>query len=379
MLTARKLSAVIAALVACAILAPTAQASWSVAPGTVPGNTSGTLGVTCTSASSCLVVGFQAGTSTNALASLWNGSSFSAALTTASVTSQLYDTTCGSALCFAVGTDYASGAVPHAESWDGTTWTTTSTPNPSGSTFAALAGVACPGTTCFAAGYYETSTAVHPLIQYFNGTSWSTQSLTLPANTNDAKLLDISCTSASACTAVGFFEAAGAPRRTLVETWNGTAWTPQTSANPSGAGLALLDGVECASASLCTAVGQYIDSSSVQHSLAEGWNGTTWSLQSVPDPSGGSAPDLEDVSCVTSPSYACSAVGEYTASSHTLPLAADWNGSTWSLSSVPMPTGVSDQSLYGIACPSTCMADGVSLYDGTAGITGQRPIVVLGP
>jgi hypothetical protein len=378
--TPRKSASILVGVLAATIaLAPAAQASWTVPGGTVLGNTSGLAGVTCTSASSCLLVGFQSGVATQALIADYNGSTFTGR-TASSTTSELYDTTCSPTLCFAVGADYASTPVPHAETYDGTGWSSMSMPAPSGSTFAAAIGVGCPtSSACFTAGYYETAGADLPFVERWNGTSWSLQSLTLPANTTNAKLADISCTSASNCVAVGFFEASGAPRRTLVETWNGSSWTPQTSANPSGAGLAQLGGVECASSSQCTAVGHYFDSSSVQHSLAEGWNGTSWSLQSVPDPASGSTPTLNDVSC--SSGSACSAVGQYTSTvPHTEPLAARWNGSAWTLQSVPKATGVSDASLYGVSCPSTCLAVGLATYDGsTAGITGQRPAVALGP
>jgi hypothetical protein len=368
----------LAVAAALAIAAPAAQASWTVAPGTVPPNTSAIAGVTCTTASSCLLVGFQSGVASSTLAALWNGTSFSG-LAPASTTSELYDTTCGPTLCFAVGADYASGTVPHAESWNGSSFTTTSTPVPTGSTFAALLGVACPSSTaCYAVGSYDNGSTNLPLIEAWNGTSWSLQTPTLPANTTAAKLSDVSCVSSSACWAVGYVEVSGQPRRTLVLTWNGTSWSTQTSANPSGANLAQLHGIECTSSSACEAVGQYLDGSSVQHALAEGWNGSTWSLQTVPDPVSGTDPVLQDVSC--SSSSTCEGVGQYTSTTpSTEPMAAGWNGSTWSLQAVPKDAGVSDAFLIGVSCPSSCMAVGISIYDGSTGITGQRPAVSLGP
>ncbi len=162
-------------------------------------------------------------------------------------------------------------------------------------------------------------------------------------------------------------------------TWDGTSWATETSANPSPANLAELHGVSCTSSSACSAVGQYLDGSNVQHSLAEAWNGSSWSLQTVPDPSGGGTdPMLNDVSCVSSSS--CEAVGGYTSSApHATPMAAGWNGSSWTLQTVPTATGAPDATLYGVSCPATCMAVGVTVFDGTTGITGPRPIAELGP
>jgi hypothetical protein len=374
------LGVVTAAACAVAVAAPAAQAAWTIPSGTVLTNTSGLSGVSCVgSASACMLVGFQSGASTDGLTATWNGSSFTG-VTPASSTSELYGTSCVSTLCIAVGTDSSGTPVPHAESWNGSSWSNTTAATPSGSTYAQMLKVSCPTTSfCAAVGWYDNGSIPLPFIEHYNGTSFSLQSLTLPNTTVGAKLIGVSCASASACKAVGYIEVTGQPRKTLVATWNGTAWATETSANPSGANLAQLHGVSCTSSSACTAVGQYLDGSNVQHSLAEAFNGSSWALQTVPDPGGGATdPGLNDVSCVSSSS--CEAVGGYTSSApHATPMAAAWNGSSWTLQSVPNPSGASDSTLYGVSCPATCMAVGVALYDGSIGITGPRPTVALGP
>ncbi|MCW2994290.1 MAG: hypothetical protein JWQ18_1785 [Conexibacter sp.] len=377
MLNARKSLAVIVALVACAILAPAAQASWSVTSGAVAAVNSQLQGVACVTTSNCILVGPESGGTTSALISKWNGSVFTTQ-TPASTTSELYGTGCNSAtFCVAVGANYASGAVPHAESYNGTTWTTTTTAVPSGSTFAELSRVACPGSTsCFAAGYYHTSTATLPLVERWNGTTWAIQTLTLPSGATNAELAGIGCSSTTACTAVGYYESSGNPRRTMILRWNGTAWSAQTGVNQSGATLSELQGVACTSSTVCVAVGDYADASSVQHSLSETWNGTTWTLKTVADPSGGTDPALYDVSCFTSPTSGCEAVGGYTGVASNLePLAAGWNGTAWSLQTVPKPSGATDAVLSGVSCPTTCMADGVDV--GSSGV--PSPMAVVGP
>jgi hypothetical protein len=376
----RLLGAVVALAVSSALAAPVADAAWSVAPGTVPANTSTTRGVYCVSASGCLLVGTQAGVSSDELAASWNGTSFTG-LTPSSPTSELYGTTCSPTLCWAVGSDYAipSTPTPHAEYYDGTNWTTTSTPAPSGALYSELDRVACPTSSfCAAVGWYDTGGTAVALIEHYNGTSWSVVTPTLPANTVGAKLSGVTCVSASACWASGYLEVTGQPRKALVLTWNGTSWTVQTSATPSGANSAALNGITCTSSSACMAVGQYTDGSNVDHALAEEWDGTSWTLRRVPDPASGTDPVLLDVGC--SSSSACEAVGYYSSSTPSLvPLAAGWNGSTWGLQSVPVPAGTSDNAFIGVACPSTCMGVGLSIYDGTTGITGVRPLVELGP
>jgi hypothetical protein len=43
-----------------------------------------------------------------------------------------------------------------------------------------------------------------------------------------------------------------------------------------------LYGASCTSASVCTAVGDYVTSTGASKTLAERWNGTAWTLQSTP-------------------------------------------------------------------------------------------------
>lgn len=370
----------LAAIVALATFtASSASAAWTVAPGNVLGNTSALTGVHCVTSSTCLLVGRQSGVASTALAGTWDGTSFTGQ-TPVATTAELFGATCGPTTCFAVGHNYSGGTyVPHAESWDGTSFGSSTTAAPSGAVYSDLYRAACPSSTaCFAAGYYETATTDLPLVEAWNGTSWSVQSLSLPPSTNAAKLLGVACTSASSCWSVGYVETSGQPRKGLVLHWDGSSWTTQASPFPSGAVGAQLQGVACTSASSCQAVGIYFDGSSVQHGLAESWDGTSWSLQSVPDPTGGATdPQLYDISC-SGPS-ACEAVGWTTLSGTTQPLAAGWNGSAWTLQSVPRAHGTSDAALVGVSCPSTCLSVGYSIFDGSTGVSGLRPFGAFGP
>jgi hypothetical protein len=382
--TARRLIGVVmsaAVLGVAAGAAPAGAADWTVpSGGSVLSNTSGMAGVKCVSATTCLLVGAQYGPST-ALAATWVGTTF-ATVTPVSTTAELYGTDCGPTLCMAVGINSTGGTqIPHAESWNGSNWSSVGSATPSGSVGARLDRVSCPSASfCAAVGWYDNGTIPLPFIEHWTGTSFTLQSLTLPPNVGGAKLVSVSCASATACKAVGYIEVSGQPRKTLVTTWNGSSWAVETSANPAGASLAQLQAVSCPSATACTAVGQYSNGSNVQHALAEVWNGSTWDLQTVPDPGGGATdPTLYGLSCVSSSD--CKAVGGSTSStSHATPLAAAWSGSAWSLQSVPNPTGAADSTLLDVSCTTTCMAVGYAIYDGSlSDITGPRPTVVIGP
>lgn len=109
------------------------------------------------------------------------------------------------------------------------------------------------------------------------GTGWVIQPTPIPSGTTTSHLTGVSCTSASACTAVGFYSTSSGSRA-LAERWNGTSWKIQptpSSANPED--FLLLFSVSCTSATSCTAVG-----SSGGRPLAERWNGTSWKIQPTP-------------------------------------------------------------------------------------------------
>jgi hypothetical protein len=117
----------------------------------------------------------------------------------------------------------------------------------------------------------------------------------------------VSCPSASACTAVGYYDNGAGTPVALAEGWNGTAWAIQSAPDPDGAQGSYLDGVSCSSASACTAVGYYVNSAGATVTLAEGWNGTAWAIQSTSNPSGAEITVLDGVSCPSA--TACTAAG----------------------------------------------------------------------
>jgi len=72
--------------------------------------------------------------------------------------------------------------------------------------------------------------------------------------------------------------------------------------------------------------------------LTELWDGASWTIQSTPNPTNGKDPVLNAVSCTSS--TACTAAGDYTISAGVrVPLAEVWDGSGWSIQSTPAPTG----------------------------------------
>ena len=270
---------------------------------------------------------------------------------------------CASATsCTAVGASFGTGSVARslAESWNGTTWAIHKVPKPTGAAYTFLYDVSCPSTTaCFAVG--DDSSGVLAVARTPAG--WSVQPAPNPVNAYTGALYGVSCPAATACMAVGWYYVASGGALTafsLAESWNGTSWSIRPTPNPQGSTHTVLRAVSCTSATACTAVGWYEKGGSGNNlPLAESWNGTTWSLRSAPAPAGTTSSALDSVSCTSA--TACTAVGGGNVTSTSIqPLAEVWNGTAWSIQAT---AGLGAGSAYftGIACPSAgvCRAVGV--------------------
>ena len=115
--------------------------------------------------------------------------------------------------------------------------------------------VACPSeTSCFATaagGPYPQKT----LVEHWDGNAWSVMSTPNVANT-DSGLSGIACATPTLCFAVGAAGNGPVTPRTLVEQWDGMSWTIVASPNPSGTNLfPFLTDVACPSATACYAAG----------------------------------------------------------------------------------------------------------------------------
>jgi len=350
---------------------------WSVESTPNPaGSQGGSLaGVACDSAGACTAAGQYLNSSIVGLtlAEVWNGASWSIQTTPnskgLSQSSEFLGVACtSSSACTAVGTSAAIADAALAEAWNGTKWSIQTTPVPSGSRGSVLYGVACASATaCTAVGGYENSSgAEYALAEASNGTSWSIKTTPTPSGAEDTVFSAVTCTSATACTAVGDYTDSGGNEDTLAEAWNGASWSIETTPNPTGEGNDTLNGVSCTSASACTAVGDYTDNSDTQDTLAEAWNGTVWSIETTPNPAGEGDDFLNSVSCTSA--NACTAVGDYDDNSDTQDtLAEAWNGTVWSIETTPNPAGPGGSTLSGVSCTSVNACTAVGEYLDSAG------------
>jgi hypothetical protein len=263
-------------------------ARWTVQPLAKPGLQVMPGGISCTWAKNCMLGGLRLSGAT--LAEHWNGRKWSP-LTTPKY-GQLFGMTCpATGNCTTSGLTSTGKAL--VEHWNGHTWSVQSTASPNG--INPLLAVSChPVGSCLAVGTTgrQDLSSLAPLAEVKTGSTWAATGSTAAPGTSApvdptpgdlAEFNSVSCTSATNCMAVGDAgDSAGTSDATLAELWNGSTWTVEATVDP--ATFSTLTSVSCTSASHCVAVGA--DSASATgsiHTLVEVWNGSTWTQQTAPN------------------------------------------------------------------------------------------------
>jgi hypothetical protein len=333
--------------------------------------------VSCGSSSTCTAVGSYTARGGNslALAERWDGTRWRLQRTPSvpgAASTVLNALSCPSATaCTAVGESFIrNGDQPLAEAWDGTAWHTQPIAGPTGSSNTELFGVSCSSASaCTAVGQYHRGGHTLALAQRWDGSTWQLQRVTGPAGTTDSSLFGVSCSSMRACTAVG-----GHKKGTftnglmLAERWDGTAWTAQDTPAPAGTQASGLSGVSCGSIHDCTAVGTYFNHDGLEVMLAERWDGTTWRPQHAPMPPGAGTSQIGGVSCASA--RVCTAVGDYAFNDFAPPIAfaEAWDGTRWTVQVIPTTAGTSASGLFGVSCTAPRACTAVGAYQATSGV-----------
>ncbi len=297
--------------------------------------------VSCVSATACMAVGGGGSEEAPAppgppashdvpLAEQWNGTAWTTTAVPSPTDGGLNSVSCTSATaCIAIGgggSTIESGPAMVAEHWNGTAWTMETIPSPPGEA-SALYSISCTAATACTAVGLEASEG---LVERWNGIAWSRQALPALKEGEERRLESVSCVSATSCMAVGVKVETHKPGETfppppnsaVAESWNGTTWTQEEPAIPVAVPSEIghesyFYGVSCTSATACTATGRFVrqleESPPAKRaedvSLAEEWNGTTWTAAETPNPAGGVNESLIGVSCVAEAE--CLSVGEF--------------------------------------------------------------------
>lgn len=249
---------------------------------------------------------------------------------------------------------------------------------------AGLEGVFCTSAAgCWTVGYFERNGAWLNETLRWDGHRWSWVAAPSPggtANGDTSELFGVRCTAAKNCWAVGFYEQHGVQLDEALH-WNGKAWSLIATPNPGGTGsdgTSALSAIRCPSAGNCWAVGTFgtIAPGGALFNEAMHWNGHNWSAVPTPEPdsTGAFASNvLVGVNC-SSPDncWAVGYVGNLDLVAPVLNEALHWNGSHWSMTSVPDLGGHANDDhsfLYGVRCTSraNCWAAGQAQPSGVGG------------
>ena len=240
--------------------------SWTQASvPTLSGNNLGS--VSCMSTTMCFAVGEYSsiGQGEATLVLQWDGNAWTQVQSPTPVngpTVKVDSVSCTSASsCMAVGWyNYQPSSGPPAHqtwvmSWDGSSWSNVASPNV-GSFNNELKSVSCVSdSSCVAVGTARNNSfQEQTLTMTWDGTAWTAVTSPNPADTGNY-LRSVSCTTATSCVAVGLAMTANGDE-TLVLNWDGSAWTQVTS--PNGLYSNQLKGVSCVNSSWCIAAGDYV-------------------------------------------------------------------------------------------------------------------------
>jgi virginiamycin B lyase len=203
---------------------------------------------------------------------------------------------------------------------------------------------------------------------------WSIHPQAEPERDGTSWLNDISCVSSGQCTTVGWaYNSKISPEPNALYSYSGSgsSWQAHAMAMPEAWVYPEDEGVSCSSANACTATGQ-AKAGGIWIPIAERWNGSSWSVQSVPSPGGGPS-NLRDVSCASSSD--CIAVGyTKTAEGIWISYSAHWNGSSWSNLSTPSGNEAVDSELRDVSCATTSFCVAVGWYYPASG-GGEKPLI----
>jgi plastocyanin len=218
-----------------------------------------------------------------------------------------------------------------AQHWDGTAWTIVSTPNV-GTEGNYLYGVAAASSTdVWAVGAnIDQVTLYHAtLIEHWDGTAW-TVTPSPNVGTGDNFLNAVSARSATDVWAVGYYEDDVGSVFSLIEHWDGATWSVVPSSNPAASGNYLY-GVTARTGSDAWAVGYFYSATAgTLQSLVEHWDGRNWRVTASPNVDS-AASLLTDVAPVTGKD--AWAVGFANGATGFDTLILHWNGLSWSVSS----------------------------------------------
>ena len=200
------------------------------------------------------------------------------------------------------------------------------------------------------------------LIEHFNGSVWTIAASPNGSNDIISQLYSVSGTASNDVWAVGSRQDGKLPSRTLIQHWDGSAWSMVSSPNPDTQ-FNELRGVAAISANDAWAIGYRggTKNETPIETFILHWNGATWTQVTSPNVAG--ANQLFGVTAISAGDIW--AVGSVSGT----PLAVHWNGSAWSVVPVGVGSGLSSE--YFAAVTSSSANDIWAVGKGNGIFTNQ--------
>lgn len=240
-------------------------------------------------------------------------------------------------------------------------------------------------TDSWAVGDVRVAGLLSTVIEHWDGTAWSRLPSPNPGGAFGSSLTGVTAVAADDAWAVGSYGAESTGSRTMILHWNGTTWTQALSPNPSATGENRLTAVSALGPDDVWAVGWHTSSQLDEVTLAAHWDGAQWNVTLSPNPSHKVGNVLSGVSGTASDDvWAVGAYAPTTATQATL--LARWNGKRWSQLTSPNPGNVRNE-LLGVTALSATSAWAVGDSARSAGAsnalitrwTGRRWVRQPGP
>jgi hypothetical protein len=210
--------------------------------------------------------------------------------------------------------------------------------------------------------YYGTVAKLHvgTLIEHWNGTAWTVQTSPNLRGYSNGELLGVAGTSSRNAWAVGYatnqIGVSSSRTQALIEHWTGRAWKIQTSPK---LGASQLSGVTATSSTNAWAVGytfHAVGGNVETQALIEHWTGRAWKIQTSPKLG---ASQLSGVTATSSRN--AWAVGKH----GNRALIEHWDGRAWTVQASPNPRFFKNQAgiqLSGVAATSSSNGWAVGSY-----------------
>jgi hypothetical protein len=242
------------------------------------------------------------------------------------------------------------------EHHDGTSWTISPSADGPAAVQSALSGVAArTASDAWAVGSFtRANNLIRTLIEHWDGTAWTRVNSPNAGQPAGGDLSGVAALAADDVWVVGGY-GQGAPGRTLIEHWDGTTWTVVPSPN-KGPFPNSLSAVTAIAPDDVWAVGTWFTKAFDDRTLTLHWDGTSW--HRVPSPNAGptsAANDLVSVSAnATDDVWAVGSRGLHTLTMH-------WDGTSWSIVPSPTPGGLADLAAVVAVGPDDIWAAGGSV------------------